>query len=76
VALFGALGVHLPLAEAEWLRPEALREGFAAELFDANRQAFLAIRAWRSERRTVPAAFARSIGIPNDGSIYLRILIF
>ena len=43
VALLGALSVHLPLPEAEWL--EALREGFPAGFFDANRQAFLAGRA-------------------------------
>ena len=43
VALLGALSVHLPLPEAEWL--EALRDAFGAELFDANRQAFLAGRA-------------------------------
>jgi indolepyruvate ferredoxin oxidoreductase beta subunit len=39
VAMLGALSVHLPLAEADWL--EAVREGFPAELFAANRQAFL-----------------------------------
>jgi indolepyruvate ferredoxin oxidoreductase beta subunit len=43
VAMLGALSVHLPLPEAEWL--EALREGFPAEWFAANRQAFLAGRA-------------------------------
>ena len=43
VALLGALSVHLPLPEAEWL--EALREGFPAEWFAANRQAFLTGRA-------------------------------
>lgn len=43
VALLGALSVHLPLPEAGWL--EALREGFPAEFFTANRQAFLAGRA-------------------------------
>ena len=43
VALLGALSVHLPLPEADWL--EALREGFPAEFFAANRQAFLAGRA-------------------------------
>ncbi|HUC85526.1 MAG TPA: indolepyruvate oxidoreductase subunit beta [Candidatus Acidoferrales bacterium] len=43
VALLGALSVHLPLPEADWL--EALRDGFAAEWFDTNRQAFLAGRA-------------------------------
>jgi len=43
VALLGALSVHLPLPEAGWL--EALRDGFPAEWFDANRQAFLAGRA-------------------------------
>jgi indolepyruvate ferredoxin oxidoreductase beta subunit len=43
VALLGALSVHLPLPEAGWL--EALREGFPAEFFAANRQAFLAGRA-------------------------------
>jgi indolepyruvate ferredoxin oxidoreductase, beta subunit len=42
VALLGALSAHLPLPEATWL--EALREGFAAEFFDANRQAFLSGR--------------------------------
>jgi len=42
VALLGALSAHLPLPEAGWL--EALREGFPAEFFDANRQAFLAGR--------------------------------
>jgi len=42
VALLGALSAHLPLPEASWL--EALREGFPAEFFDANRQAFLAGR--------------------------------
>jgi indolepyruvate ferredoxin oxidoreductase beta subunit len=43
VALLGALSVHLPLPEAEWL--EALREGFPAEWFAANREAFLTGRA-------------------------------
>ena len=43
VAMLGALSVHLPLPEVEWL--EALREGFPAELFAANRQAFLPGRA-------------------------------
>jgi indolepyruvate ferredoxin oxidoreductase beta subunit len=43
VAMLGALSVHLPLPEVEWL--EALREGFPAELFAANRQAFLTGRA-------------------------------
>jgi indolepyruvate ferredoxin oxidoreductase beta subunit len=43
VALLGALSVHLPLPEAEWL--DALRESFSPELFAANRQAFLAGRA-------------------------------
>ena len=43
VALLGALSVHLPLSETDWL--EALREGFPAELFDANRQAFFVGRA-------------------------------
>jgi indolepyruvate ferredoxin oxidoreductase beta subunit len=43
VALLGALSLHLPLPEAKWL--EALREGFPAGLFAANRQAFLTGRA-------------------------------
>jgi len=43
VALLGALSVHLSLPEAEWL--EAVREGFPAEWFAANRQAFLTGRA-------------------------------
>ena len=42
VALLGALSAHLPLPETMWL--ETLREGFPAEFFDANRQAFLAGR--------------------------------
>jgi len=49
VALLGALSVHLPLPEAGWL--EALREGFPAEFFDANRQAFLAGRAGQSQKK-------------------------
>jgi len=43
VALLGALSVHLPLSEVDWL--EALREGFPPEFFAANRQAFLTGRA-------------------------------
>jgi indolepyruvate ferredoxin oxidoreductase beta subunit len=43
VALLGALSVYLPLPEADWL--EALREGFPAPFFAANREAFLAGRA-------------------------------
>jgi indolepyruvate ferredoxin oxidoreductase, beta subunit len=43
VALLGALSAHLPLPEAMWL--EALREGFPAAFFEANRQAFLAGRS-------------------------------
>ncbi len=50
VALLGALSAHLPLPEAGWL--EALREGFPAELFDANRQAFLAGRAGQHPEKT------------------------
>ena len=42
VALLGALSAHLPLSEELWL--DALREGFPATFFDANRQAFLAGR--------------------------------
>jgi indolepyruvate ferredoxin oxidoreductase beta subunit len=38
VALLGALSAHLPLPEAEWLA--ALREAFAPEFFEPNRQAF------------------------------------
>jgi indolepyruvate ferredoxin oxidoreductase beta subunit len=49
VALLGALSVHLPLPEAGWL--EALREGFPAEFFDANHQAFLAGRAGQSQKK-------------------------
>ncbi|MGO9587749.1 MAG: indolepyruvate oxidoreductase subunit beta [Limisphaerales bacterium] len=49
VALLGALSVHLPLPEAGWT--EALREGFPAEFFDANRQAFLAGRASQSPKK-------------------------
>jgi indolepyruvate ferredoxin oxidoreductase beta subunit len=43
VALLGALSAHLPLPEAHWL--EALRAGFPAEFFEANRQAFAVGRA-------------------------------
>jgi indolepyruvate ferredoxin oxidoreductase beta subunit len=43
VALLGALSAHLPLPEAEW--HAALREGFPAEFFEANRQAFAIGRA-------------------------------
>ena len=50
VALLGALSVHLPLPEAGWL--EALREGFPAEFFDANREAFLAGRASQTPKNT------------------------
>jgi len=50
VALLGVLSVHLPLPEAGWL--EALREGFPAESFDANRQAFLAGRAGQHPPKT------------------------
>jgi indolepyruvate ferredoxin oxidoreductase beta subunit len=50
VALLGALSVHLPLPEAGWL--EALREGFPAEFFDANHQAFLAGRAGQHPEKT------------------------
>ncbi|MGA3269150.1 MAG: indolepyruvate oxidoreductase subunit beta [Verrucomicrobiota bacterium] len=50
VALLGALSRHLPLPEVEWLG--ALREGFAAEFFDANRQAFLAGRAGQHPQKT------------------------
>jgi indolepyruvate ferredoxin oxidoreductase, beta subunit len=39
VALLGSLSAQLSLPEAEWL--ESIREGFPAEFFDANRQAFL-----------------------------------
>jgi indolepyruvate ferredoxin oxidoreductase beta subunit len=49
VALLGALSVHLPLPESGWL--EALREGFPAEFFDANRQAFLDGRASQSQKK-------------------------
>ena len=42
VALLGALSAHLPLSEATWL--EALREGFPADFFEHNRQAFLSGR--------------------------------
>jgi len=43
VALLGALSVHLPLPEEQWL--ESLREGFPPEFFEANRQAFAVGRA-------------------------------
>ena len=43
VALLGALSAHLPLPEKEWV--EALREGFPAEFFEHNQQAFLTGRA-------------------------------
>jgi len=43
------LSMHLPLPEAGWL--EALREGFPAEFFDANRQAFVAGRAGQSKKK-------------------------
>src|SRR5208282_269360 len=43
VALLGALSVHLPLPEQEWL--EALREAFPPDFFEHNRQAFRAGRA-------------------------------
>lgn len=46
VALLGALSAHLPLPEAQWI--EALREGFPAEFFEANRQAFSVGRASQS----------------------------
>ena len=49
VALLGALSTHLPLPESGWL--EALREGFPAEFFDANRQAFQAGRATQSQKK-------------------------
>ena len=49
VALLGALSTHLPLPEAGWL--EALREGFPAEFFDANRRAFVAGRASQSQKK-------------------------
>lgn len=39
VALLGALSARLPMPEADWI--EALREGFPAEFFENNRQAFL-----------------------------------
>jgi indolepyruvate ferredoxin oxidoreductase beta subunit len=39
VALLGSLSAHLSLPEEHWL--EALREGFPANFFEANRQAFL-----------------------------------
>jgi indolepyruvate ferredoxin oxidoreductase beta subunit len=50
VALLGALSVHLPVREQHWL--EALREGFAADLFEQNRQAFLAGRTAQPQART------------------------
>ena len=50
VALLGALSAHLPLPKAGWL--EALREGFPAEFFDANRQAFLAGRTGQHPKKT------------------------
>jgi indolepyruvate ferredoxin oxidoreductase beta subunit len=49
VALLGALSAHLPLPEAMWL--DALHEGFPAEFFDANRQAFLAGRAGQHPKK-------------------------
>jgi indolepyruvate ferredoxin oxidoreductase beta subunit len=39
MALLGALSAHLPLPEKEWI--ESLREAFAPEFFEPNRQAFL-----------------------------------
>ena len=47
VALLGALSVHLPLPEAEWL--EALREAFPPEFFPHNRQAFQIGRACQTQ---------------------------
>ena len=50
VALLGSLSAHLPLPEAQWL--ESLREGFPAEFFEANRQAFLVGRAGQTSTQT------------------------
>ena len=47
VALLGALSARLPLSEAVWI--EALREGFPAEFFEINRQAFLNGRAGQNK---------------------------
>ena len=47
VALLGALSARLPLPEAVWI--EALREGFPAEFFEINRQAFLNGRAGQNK---------------------------
>jgi indolepyruvate ferredoxin oxidoreductase beta subunit len=47
VALLGALSAHLPLPEDQWL--EALRDGFAPDFFEANRQAFLLGRGGQSQ---------------------------
>jgi indolepyruvate ferredoxin oxidoreductase beta subunit len=50
VALLGALSVHLPLPEAEWLK--ALREAFRPEFFEHNQQAFLSGRAGQTQMKT------------------------
>ena len=42
VALLGALSAHLPISEAIWMT--ALKEGFAENFFEGNRQAFMAGR--------------------------------
>jgi indolepyruvate ferredoxin oxidoreductase beta subunit len=43
VALLGALSVHLPMTELEWI--EALGAAFAPQFLEANRRAFLLGRA-------------------------------
>jgi indolepyruvate ferredoxin oxidoreductase beta subunit len=39
VALLGALSAHLPISEEIWMT--ALKEGFAENFFEGNRQAFV-----------------------------------
>ena len=50
VALLGALSVHLPLPEAEWI--EALREAFPPEFFTHNQQAFQMGRACQTQTKS------------------------
>jgi indolepyruvate ferredoxin oxidoreductase beta subunit len=51
VALLGALSVHLPMPEDQWL--SALRAGFAEDFFEGNRKAFLIGRgSQKSEARS------------------------
>jgi indolepyruvate ferredoxin oxidoreductase beta subunit len=56
VALLGALSVHLPLAEQEWL--EAAGRAFAPKFFEANRQAFLLGRASQTKSTHATTAAA------------------